>query len=281
MPLNLPVLYKRTVSAIVFGIVMLSGLLWKNDIGYSFLMLIINFLCLREYFSLAGKITNIEWPGWLKAAVLTGSTAILLLFSLDNFLPGLRNIADSAIQMILLLLPVYLIAVLLVSVLSKQQSVTALMLSCGGLFYVTVPAIMLLLLRSVSYHLPIFLIAMIWVNDTMAYLVGSMIGKTPFSPISPKKTWEGTGGGAVLAVMSAGVYAWFTHKEQLIHYLALAAIAAVVGTMGDLVESKLKRLAGVKDSGNMMPGHGGALDRFDSLIVAAPVFAIYVYIFLR
>jgi phosphatidate cytidylyltransferase len=119
--------------------------------------------------------------------------------------------------------------------------------------------------------LPVVLIASIWINDTMAYIVGSFIGKTPFSSISPKKTWEGTIGGALLAVALvtlAGHYIWaFTLKTLLL----VSSIAAVFGTAGDLFESKLKRLAGVKDSGNIMPGHGGFLDRFDSLLFATTI----------
>jgi phosphatidate cytidylyltransferase len=111
----------------------------------------------------------------------------------------------------------------------------------------------------------------------MAYVVGSFIGKTPLSPISPKKTWEGTIGGAILAVLAVtliGHYAWeFPVKALLI----ISITAAVAGTLGDLFESKLKRLAGVKDSGRIMPGHGGFLDRFDSLLVATTVLWIIFY----
>jgi phosphatidate cytidylyltransferase len=130
--------------------------------------------------------------------------------------------------------------------------------------------------------LPIALILMIWINDTMAYLVGSFIGKTPFSPISPKKTWEGTAGGALLTIAAAIAYGYFSHSQYAMqHWIALALCAAVAGTLGDLLESKLKRMAGVKDSGAIMPGHGGALDRFDSLLVAAPFAYVYANYFMR
>jgi phosphatidate cytidylyltransferase len=124
------------------------------------------------------------------------------------------------------------------------------------------------------------LIASIWINDTMAYIVGSFIGKTPFSSISPKKTWEGTAGGAILAVAAVtllGHYAFGLQDTRSL--LVISAIAAVIGTMGDLLESKLKRLAGVKDSGSMMPGHGGFLDRFDSLLLATPFVWLYIRLF--
>jgi len=125
--------------------------------------------------------------------------------------------------------------------------------------------------------IPMVLIGSIWVNDTMAYLVGSFIGKTPFSKISPKKTWEGTIGGAILAVIVVSAIMYFIQGRILFWiWPGIAAIAAIAGTAGDLLESKLKRMAGVKDSGTIMPGHGGFLDRFDSLLVATPFVWLFV-----
>jgi phosphatidate cytidylyltransferase len=132
-----------------------------------------------------------------------------------------------------------------------------------------------------GWIIPIVLIASIWINDTMAYMVGSFIGKTPFSKISPKKTWEGTGGGALLcvAVVTLGGYYLF-HFKDIQTLIVISVIAAIIGTAGDLLESKLKRMACVKDSGQIMPGHGGFLDRFDSLILATPFVWLYVFLFL-
>jgi phosphatidate cytidylyltransferase len=124
--------------------------------------------------------------------------------------------------------------------------------------------------------LPLFTIGCMWVNDTMAYLVGSFIGKTPFSKISPKKTWEGTIGGVILCgIIMAFIGRSWDNASLLnfsfVQWLLIAVVMGVVGTAGDLLESKLKRMADVKDSGSFMPGHGGFLDRFDSLIVGAPI----------
>src|SRR5690606_1331751 len=118
-----------------------------------------------------------------------------------------------------------------------------------------------------------------------AYIVGSLIGKTPLSKISPKKTWEGTIGGILLSALIMGYIGyvfddWFVFGRQLPFWLILAFIAVIAGTFGDLLESKLKRMAGVKDSGQLMPGHGGFLDRFDSLIFTIPFVWLYVSIFL-
>lgn len=127
--------------------------------------------------------------------------------------------------------------------------------------------------------MPCAIIFSIWINDTMAYIVGSLIGRTPFSPISPKKTWEGTIGGAILCIVVISILGALLPVAQSVpwkQWLVIAAICAVFGTLGDLLESKLKRMAGIKDSGSIMPGHGGFLDRFDSLLLATPIVWIYV-----
>ena len=127
------------------------------------------------------------------------------------------------------------------------------------------------------------MIASIWVNDTMAYIVGSWLGKTQMSKISPKKTWEGTIGGIILSIIVIFSLAKYVfHFGTMSYYLMIvAAIASITGTFGDLFESSLKRMANVKDSGHIMPGHGGFLDRFDSLLCATPFVWLYVYLFMR
>jgi len=138
--------------------------------------------------------------------------------------------------------------------------------------------------------LPLFVLSCMWINDTMAYLVGSFIGRTPLSVVSPKKTWEGTIGGVLLTVLIAGTLLPRIVSDHLqpdtpmplqwVDGSLMALLAAVFGTAGDLFESKLKRMAGVKDSGRILPGHGGWLDRFDSLLWATPVIWLYTRLFL-
>ena len=111
---------------------------------------------------------------------------------------------------------------------------------------------------------------LIWCNDTFAYLTGRLIGKHKlFERISPKKTWEGFIGGAVFAVLGGLCIAWFT-EQSFMKLVAFALTASVIGTLGDLVESMLKRSLNVKDSGKILPGHGGILDRFDAVLFATP-----------
>ncbi|HMK02614.1 MAG TPA: phosphatidate cytidylyltransferase, partial [Ferruginibacter sp.] len=131
--------------------------------------------------------------------------------------------------------------------------------------------------------IPCSILFSIWINDTMAYLVGSFIGKTPLTKISPKKTWEGTIGGIALCIVTIALLGYYIPAAKVIavrHWIAIAALCAIFGTIGDLFESKLKRKADVKDSGSFMPGHGGFLDRFDSLLFAVPAVWVYVYFFL-
>lgn len=122
----------------------------------------------------------------------------------------------------------------------------------------------------------ISILVIIWCNDTFAYLVGITMGKNKlFERISPKKTVEGFVGGVIFAVVAGILLAHFYLHQDLIKWIIIAMIVSAFGTLGDLIESKFKRLAGVKDSGHIMPGHGGFLDRLDSIIFVAP----FVYLF--
>ncbi|HRN98218.1 MAG TPA: phosphatidate cytidylyltransferase [Flavobacterium sp.] len=126
--------------------------------------------------------------------------------------------------------------------------------------------------------LSLFLI--IWTNDTFAYLVGRFAGQNKLFPrISPKKTIEGFIGGLGFALLTGSLIAWYFVMEPLAFWLVVAFVISVTGTLGDLVESKFKRVAGVKDSGSIMPGHGGILDRLDSIIFAAPFVFLCFQIF--
>ena len=225
MAFNTQVFKTRTLTAIIFAAVMLTGLLWNQ---WSFLILfsVIHFGCWWEYIKLVKKINKQKY----------------LLFSIF------------------------------------------------GLLYITIPVLMMVDMgiewrihtidntNEIIYDkvIPCAIIFSIWINDTMAYIVGSLIGKTPLSPVSPKKTWEGTLGGIILAALIAWAIAWqfdFNIKKMVV----IALVSSIAGTFGDLFESKLKRMAGVKDSGSFMPGHGGFLDRFDSLLFAIP----FVWLFLK
>ena len=119
-----------------------------------------------------------------------------------------------------------------------------------------------------------------WASDTGAYCVGSLIGKHPlFKRISPNKSCEGSVGGAVLAIGISMIFAHYdTSLYSTLQWAGMALVVVVFGTWGDLVESLMKRQLGIKDSGNILPGHGGMLDRFDSSLIAIPAVALYLAI---
>ena len=137
----------------------------------------------------------------------------------------------------------------------------------------------------VMSYTPLFIMAIfifVWLDDTGAYLGGSLIGKRKlFERISPKKSWEGFFGGLILSLASSQAFAWFAPEINRMNWLGLAATVVLFGTWGDLIESLLKRTLGVKDSGNVLPGHGGMLDSFDSVMLAVPASYIYIELFIR
>lgn len=119
------------------------------------------------------------------------------------------------------------------------------------------------------------LLGLIWINDTMAYIVGSQLGKNKlFERISPGKTWEGFIGGGIFTALAAWGISQYLDDFSPAQWISLALVATIFGTLGDLVESMMKRSLGIKDSGNLLPGHGGLLDRFDAFIFALPFYWI-------
>lgn len=238
MALNKEVFKTRSLTAVVFVIVMLAGLLW-NFWSFVLLFTIIHFGCWFEFVKLMKKINGSKYLPYCFLGLVYITMPIIMLIDLgsDFFHSSFQGTSGNG--------------------------------TFTGVAY--------------SYLMPCAIIFSIWINDTMAYIVGSLIGKTPFSKISPKKTWEGTAGGAILCVVVIALLGYFIPVAKQIavqHWIAIAAICAVFGTAGDLLESKIKRIADVKDSGSFMPGHGGFLDRFDSLLVATPFVWLYVTLFM-
>ena len=155
----------------------------------------------------------------------------------------------------------------------------------GGL-YVVLPFIALMEISVMhglyEWEIPLGVFLMMWANDTGAYVTGITLGKHKLAPaISPNKTWEGLWGGVILTLITSWAYSHFSLTLSQSIWLISAPIISLFGTLGDLFESKLKRIAGVKDSGKIMPGHGGVLDRFDGLLFALPVLCLLYKILLE
>ncbi|MCL2417004.1 MAG: phosphatidate cytidylyltransferase [Bacteroidales bacterium] len=148
-------------------------------------------------------------------------------------------------------------------------------------FYIILPFFFLILLHRASPLVALALFAFVWVNDTFAYLVGTKFGKTKlFERISPKKTWEGFFGGLFFTIIAGVLFCYFVADgfvaKFIIIWIGLAIVVVVFGTAGDLFESYIKRSLNVKDSGTLLPGHGGLLDRLDSILFAAPAATAYL-----
>lgn len=295
MALNLQTLKTRTGSAIIFVIVMIAGLLWSN---WSFLILFscIHFGCWYEYRKLHYKIypPYSTISSFHRTMVPLLGFACMLFATNDHFTIGsftLHALGWWIAMLLLLILPVGEL------LLANNTTRKSYFISILGLLYISLSWALMLDLSNhtnawwhtdsttthAAWLLPVGIIVAIWINDTMAYIVGSLIGKTKLTTISPNKTWEGTLGGIVLAVtIVVALWAWLIGtgtgllQEGWWKVALLAAIAAITGTFGDLLESWLKRKASVKDSGSILPGHGGFLDRFDSLLIAVPFVWLYI-----
>jgi phosphatidate cytidylyltransferase len=273
MAFNWKTFWTRAFTALIFVAVMLTGLLW-NQWAFFILFSVIHFGCWVEYQRLITKIDAAYGS-------ITAFHRYGVMLAGWSFMVYSSELPFHAIGWWFCLLFLFVLPITEL-LFSKQIELNNIRRSALGLLYISLSWGLLLQLRNFppyGYLLPLCIIFAIWINDTMAYLVGSLIGRTPLSAISPKKTWEGTLGGIFIsiAVMTAIAY-WFDLPWR--HGAAISTIAAITGTFGDLLESKLKRMAGLKDSGQIMPGHGGFLDRFDSLLIAIPFVWLYVKIFL-
>lgn len=276
MALNVAVFKTRTISAIVFAIVMIAGLM-LNEWSFFILFTIIQLGCLNEYIKLMGLI----YPAYHTLApthrwglLLVGIVMMMVLS------PNTLSINGYSIKYIgSQILPVLLVTMIAGELYFKKYNLQNVAISFFGLIYIPMCLSLMFQLRAFmvntffinwAFSIPLLLIATIWINDTMAYIVGSFIGKRPLSSISPNKTWEGTIAGIIIsvAIVTKVLGAWIPIQEKYI--FLISTVAAIAGTFGDLFESKIKRMAGVKDSGSMMPGHGGFLDRFDSILFAVP-----------
>jgi phosphatidate cytidylyltransferase len=276
MALNVAVFKTRTISAIVFGIIMMAGLM-LNEWSFFILFTIIQFGCLNEYIKLMGLIypeyhTLAPTHRW--GLLLVGIVMMMVLS------PNTLSINGYSTKYIgSQILPVLLVTIVAGELYFKKYNLQNVAISFFGLIYIPMCLSLMFQLRAFmvntffinwAFSIPLLLIATIWINDTMAYIVGSFIGKRPLSSISPNKTWEGTIAGIIISValVTKVLGTWIPIQEKYIFLMSV--VAAIAGTFGDLFESKIKRMAGVKDSGSMMPGHGGFLDRFDSILFAVP-----------
>ena len=268
-------LYKRGISGIVFIAAMLLGLL-VNQWLFAALVSVVMVVMLDEFYGMAMCRRHMV-PRWV--AIIAGLTMFWLLFSMQNWdLPG-RFLSLEIVPVI---------AVMMTSIFEKDHThVEDYAYILTGLVYIAAPLSLsnFIAFRGTEFNAWLLLdfFILIWSSDVGAYAIGSALGRNSakMSPgISPNKSWAGFLGGLICCLAAAVIlHCAGTLDFRLYHCLALAAVIHCAGVCGDLFESLWKRHFGVKDSGRIIPGHGGMLDRFDSTIIAVPLGAIYLSIF--
>ncbi len=247
--------------------------LWANfalpEPWFFGLMLVVMLGCSVEYLRIVQTLAP-GAPLWLLYVFLPAvATGLWLVAS--------GRVADSPIHLLVLtaLLGIVLATALLSARIPLAETLPALAIIGFGTVYLALPAVAFARIQGTDPWLTFLLVAIIWLGDTGAYYIGSRWGKHKLAPtISPKKSWEGALAGLATSLTATGVWSLCQLDRLDMRVLALGAITAVAGQVGDLVESMFKREAGVKDSGNLLPGHGGLLDRMDSALFAAPALLI-------
>ncbi len=258
---------RRALSGAVYIILLLSAIFLSSD-AFDFLIMTFGIACLYEYKRL------VHLKGYhIFIAYLALWWAFIYL------------VHDKWLINILMFLTISMnIALLFFLFSKKKKSFSFFQKFIVGLFYIGGGCIFLTIIpykdNDFAKLLIMGIFILIWVNDSFAYFVGSTIGRTKlFTAVSPKKTIEGTIGGFVFTLVAAYFLGKYEPIITPLQWFILAAVIVIFGTLGDLIESKFKRSAGVKDSGAIIPGHGGMLDRLDSLVFAAPFAYLILNIF--
>ncbi|MEM7484724.1 MAG: phosphatidate cytidylyltransferase [Bacteroidota bacterium] len=249
---------RRSITGVIY-VVLLLGTVFLNSDAFDFLFMIFGLACLHEY----------------KRTVQLKGYYIFIAY-LGLWWAFIYLIHDTTLITILMFLTITVDVALLFFLFSKKPTTfTVLQKSIIAVFYIGGGCIFLTMIPYKQNDFAKFLIMgifiLIWVNDTFAYLVGRTLGRTKlYSTVSPKKTIEGSIGGLIFALVAASILAKYETSLTIYQWFILATVIVVAGSLGDLLESKFKRVAGIKDSGAILPGHGGIWDRLDSLVFAAP-----------
>ena len=269
---------QRAITGLIF-VAVLIGCIIGSPLSFGLLFSIISAMATAEFCNLMNKHEGVCVN---RNICVLGSVSLFLCF----FYYGM-NPAQTGIFIPYLIITIYLMVSELY--LKKKHPLNSLAYAMLSQIYVGLPFALLNVLAfhsngwdSVSEYqfiLPLSIFAFNWINDTGAYCTGMLLGKHPlFKRISPKKSWEGSIGGAVFSIAGAFALAYFFPIMSTAAGVGMGLTVVVFGTWGDLTESLMKRHLGIKDSGNILPGHGGMLDRFDSAIMAIPAAVVYLYL---
>ncbi|SDE77209.1 phosphatidate cytidylyltransferase [Mucilaginibacter pineti] len=271
----------RAITGFFFIIVMVGSVLLGSFV-FSLFYLALSAFCLFEFYKLIKQNTaKPNVPIGLLNAVLLFTAFALFNYASFSALPGLsgKHMAFT----LLFLLPLTSGAILMLELFKKSTApFNNIAYTYFGIIFAVVPFIFFHALAfvggSFNFHIPLAFLIMLWANDTGAYVVGSQIGRVKlFERHSPKKTYEGLIGGIVISAGAALILGHYYQELSWKQWVTIAILISCFGTMGDLVESMFKRSINVKDSGGILPGHGGLLDRFDGLLLAAPIVYAYLY----
>lgn len=251
-------LLRRSITGIVYVVLLLSAVFLSSD-AFDFLFMAFGLACLYEF----KKLVKIK--GYYVFILYLGLWWAFIYLIHDLTIVKILMVLTIAVDMALL---AYLFSKKEMELNTVQKYVIAVLYIGGGCIFLT-------MIPYNNQQFAKFLImgifVLIWVNDSFAYLVGKTLGRHKLFPrISPKKTIEGSLGGLIFALMAAYIISLYEPIITKLQWMVLAGVIVVMGNLGDLLESKFKRMAGVKDSGAILPGHGGILDRLDSLVFAAP-----------
>jgi phosphatidate cytidylyltransferase len=252
---------KRILTALALIPIVMYVVLWANLWVFLAVLFSVAFLCYREYDSIAAAY-GFGAPG------MAGAAAGYLLFAWRG---------DTWLYLVIVALAA-LVVVMRMDDLSKALPRASLLIA--GVLYVFGAWKCAIPLRELNPHWLMYGLMLNWVGDTGAYVVGRKFGRHKLAPrVSPNKSWEGAVASVIVSVLIGGAYLLrFIPGVTILHAIAITVLANVAGQVGDLAESAMKRGAGVKDSGTILPGHGGFLDRVDSTLFALP--AIYAYLLL-
>ncbi len=267
---------KRIISGLVFGGLFISSL--YTHVSFALLTFIFGIISTNEF----NKLTNQKGIGYYIVFSI-----IYIYFALTEYLLNINNQPNSwfnDLKDTLLIFSIFVSLFLLRDLFSTKNLISVLIKKYFRfIFYITSSFIFIYLIANFNgFYDPSIILGcfiLIWVNDSFAYMVGKKFGKQKlFYSISPHKTVEGFLGGLLFCCISASIVSRYVDDSiTTSNWLTIAIIVSVFGTLGDLIESKFKRESNVKDSGKIMPGHGGILDRLDSIIFASP----YIYLFLK
>ncbi len=272
----------RTITGVLFIAIMVSGFLRPQ--AMVFLFSLITGLTIWEYCSLVNELKTVTVNRFI--ATVAGVYFFLAVAGINS-----GYIQTNGVFVPYLLTIVYLFVSELYT--RNENAIHDWAYTMLSQMYIALPFSMINVLAfrqapdgDIHYYylLPLSVFIFLWTNDTGAYCSGSLLGKHKLFPrISPAKSWEGSIGGALFVLIAAAVVGYLESQSNalsgltIVQWLGLGLVVTVFGTWGDLVESLFKRTLGIKDSGNILPGHGGMLDRFDSSLMAIPASVVYLY----